>query len=118
MAMPSEGSDVSSGPKMSESRNVGPKSCNSCNSPPTCMSLFNSTSSSASPRYSLNDHSRIGSPRTNGGTVDVVVLPGSVVDGRVVDGRVVDGAGGSDVAGPGVDVTGGAGVIVVPAGRT
>ena len=44
------------------------------------------------------------------------MLPGSVDDGRVVDGRVVDGPGGSDVAGSGVDVTGGDGVIVVSGG--
>jgi hypothetical protein len=71
VAMPSEGSDDPSGENTSESRNVGPKSCSSWSRLPTWMPSLSSTSSSESPRSSLNAHSRIGSPDTSGGTVIV-----------------------------------------------
>src|SRR5215217_6573810 len=71
VAMPSDGSDDPSGSNTSASRNADPKSCSSCSRPPTWMPSSSSTSSSESPRSSLNAHSRIGSPDTSGGSVAV-----------------------------------------------
>ena len=101
VAMPSGGSDVPSRSMMSVSRKANPKSCSSWSGPPTWKSEFSSTSSNASPRYSLKVHSRIGSPRASGGRVVVVVSSGSVVvaAGSEVVGAasLVEGADGSDV---------------------
>src|SRR5215207_1542302 len=71
VAMPYDGSDDPSGSNTSASRNADPKSCSSCSRPPTWMPSSSSTSSSESPRSSLNAHSRIGSPDTSGGSVAV-----------------------------------------------